>query len=346
MSHHAAKSKPRRKSIVRSAATPQGERLQKLLAAAGLGSRRQCEELILAGRVEIDRQMVDELGVRADPETQEIRVDGEVVAPSRKVYYVVNKPEGVVSTNRDPSGRPRVIDLVPGGGDRLFAVGRLDMASEGLILVTNDGPLADRLTHPRYGVEKTYHVRVAGYPEMKVLEQLKRGVHLAEGVGRVVHVKIKGRRKQSTILEIVLDEGRNREIRRLLARLGHKVLQLTRIAVGPIRLGDMPVGAYRELTPDEIRQLRRLVEEPVGAGKVFRGTKPTGRRGSRGTGSTARKSSNATKDQRGSTNKSGAPSKPQGATASGGRASRQAPRKLGQKAKIRQGRRAAGKKKG
>ena len=166
------------------------------------------------------------------------------------MYFAVNKPTGVVSTSRDPAGRPRVIDLLPPNTPRVFCVGRLDISSEGLILVTNDGELANGLTHPRHGVEKIYQVQVAGQVEPEVLAQLHRGIHLAEGFAHVKHVRIKSRRKQSTILEMVLDEGRNREVRRLLARVGHKVQQLKRIAVGPVRLGDLPTGAVRPLTQE------------------------------------------------------------------------------------------------
>ncbi len=168
---------------------PEGQRLQKILAAAGLGSRRQCEELITSGRVEVDRQMVTQLGTRVDPGRQEIQVDGQPLSVGRRVYYAVNKPKGVVTTNRDPSGRPRVIDLVPGRDARLFAIGRLDLSSEGLILVTNDGELANRLAHPRYGVAKTYLAQVAGRPATEVLAQLCRGVRLAEGLARAESVR-------------------------------------------------------------------------------------------------------------------------------------------------------------
>ncbi len=233
------------------------QRLQKVLAAAGLGSRRQCEELITAGRVEIDRRIVTELGTRVDPEQQEVRVDGVPLRRPKLAYYAVNKPSGVVSTSRDPSGRPRVVDLVPSRHERLFAIGRLDLHSEGLILVTNDGELANRLTHPRYGVAKTYRVIVAGSPSREVLDQLRRGVHLAEGVARAERVAVKSRHTGSTLLEMVLREGKNREIRRILARVGHKVLRLTRIAVGPVRLGDLPPGASRRLTHDEIKALKQ-----------------------------------------------------------------------------------------
>ena len=228
---------------------------------AGFGSRRQCEELITAGRVEVDRQVVTELGTKVDPARQEIRLDGVSLRKSKQVYYAVNKPPGVVSTNRDPSGRPRVIDLVPAGDARLFTIGRLDLGSEGLILVTNDGELANRLTHPRYGVPKTYRVQVAGLPTREVLQRLRQGMQLAEGPARVDRVLIKSRHRQSTVLEMVLREGRNREIRRLLAQVGHKVMRLARIAVGPVRLGQLPPGQCRRLTGEELKALRKAARE-------------------------------------------------------------------------------------
>ena len=238
-----------------------GERLQKVLAAAGVASRREAEQLILEGRVEVDGQTVTELGTRVDRHRQNIQVDGEPLARPKLAYFAVNKPDGVVCTANDPSGRPRVTDLLPPDVGRVFNVGRLDIASEGLILCTNDGELANKLTHPRHGVEKTYEVQVAGHMDVQVLSQLRKGVHLAEGFARVVHVRIKSKRKNSTILEMVLDEGRNREIRRLLAKVGHRVQRLTRVAVGPVRLGQLPTGASRRLSPDELRKLREYVEE-------------------------------------------------------------------------------------
>lgn len=237
------------------------ERLQKVLAAMGVASRRECEQMILDGRVEVDRHVVTELGTRVKPLEQEIRVDGEVLHQGKPVYFAVNKPEGVVCTARDPSGRPRVIDFLPSDAPRAYCVGRLDMSSEGLILVTNDGELANGLTHPKHGVEKIYHVQVAGHMADEALAKLRKGMHLAEGFARAKHVRIKSRRANSTILEMILDEGRNREIRRLLARIGHKVQRLTRIAVGPVRLGEMPRGAVRPLTKQEIAALRQAVAE-------------------------------------------------------------------------------------
>jgi 23S rRNA pseudouridine2605 synthase len=245
------------KSPLAPAPTASGpERLQKILAAAGLGSRRKCEELIQSGRVEVDRRVVGKLGTKADLRRQEIRVDGVPLPRPKLVYFLVHKPPGVVSTNSDPSGRARVIDLVPYPG-RLFTVGRLDMSSEGLILVTNDGELANRLTHPRYGVEKTYQVEVAGMLDRKQLQKLRQGVHLAEGFARIASAKVIRQYQHSTLLEIVLNEGRNREIRRVLARVGHKVERLKRIALGPLRLADLPSGEVRPLARDEIRVLKQ-----------------------------------------------------------------------------------------
>lgn len=234
-----------------------GERLQKVMAAAGIGSRRHCEELIEQGRVEVDRQTVTELGTKVDPQAQEIRVDGLPLTKSKLVYYIINKPVGVLSTNDDPSGRPRVIDLLPPRTERLFTVGRLDMSSEGLMIVTNDGELANSLAHPRYGVEKIYHALVAGTPSREVLEKLRTGIHLAEAFAKVVSVKIKHEFKQSTQLEIVLNEGKNREIRRILAKVGHKVLKLKRVAIGGVRLKDLEPGQFRQLYSDELRTLRQ-----------------------------------------------------------------------------------------
>jgi 23S rRNA pseudouridine2605 synthase len=282
-----------------SAEPREGERLQKVLAAAGIASRRECELLIVEGRVQVDGEVVSELGARVDRARQEIRVDGEPLPRPKLQYFAVHKPTGVVSTARDPAGRPRVIDLLPPGVGRMFNVGRLDLASEGLIIVTNDGPLANQLTHPSHGVEKIYEVQVAGFPEPDVLAQVKRGVHLSEGFVHAVDVRVKGRKKGSTLLEMVLDEGRNREIRRLLARLGHKVQRLTRVAVGPIRLGEMPRGAVRVLTPEEVRKLRAAAEEgarperteggpggrpprPAGRPRRLGGPGDSGRAGSRG----------------------------------------------------------------
>jgi 23S rRNA pseudouridine2605 synthase len=254
------------------------ERLQKVLAAAGLGSRRSCEELITTGRVEVDRKVVTQLGTRVDPLRQEIRVDGERLPDPRRVVYMLNKPVGVVTTNYDPAGRQRGVDLVP-GDQRLFAIGRLDRMSEGLILVTNDGELANLLAHPRYGVEKKYLVQVAGVPTPETLDKLRRGIQLSEGKARAQHVHLRSQHKQSAVLEMVLDEGKNREIRRMLAQLGHKVHQLKRVAVGNLSLGGLLPGQHRALAWSEVDALRKDAINHVGEIRPAPGPRrPQGRR--------------------------------------------------------------------
>lgn len=240
-----------------------------MLAAAGLGSRRTCEELITAGRVEVDRKVVTQLGTRIDPVQNEVRVDGEKLPSPKRVVYMLNKPVGVVTTNYDPTGRPRVVDLVP-GEQRLFAIGRLDRMSEGLILVTNDGGLANLLAHPRYGVEKRYLVQVAGVPSQELLDKIRRGITLAEGRVHAKRVEIRSQHKQSAVLEMTLDEGKNREIRRMLARLGHKVHQLKRVAIGPLSLGNLLPSQWRQLSWTEIEALRHGAIQAVGVAEAAR----------------------------------------------------------------------------
>ncbi len=268
-----------------------GIRLQRYLAMAGAGSRRHCEEFILAGRVTVDRQTVRELGFRVVPDSQDVRLDGERVRLERKTWYLLNKPTGYLCTNSDPAGRLRVIDLFPKDRERLFTVGRLDENSQGLLLVTNDGELSHRLAHPRYRVPRVYQVQVAGIPDRELLEQLKRGLYFAEGRFKVADAKLVTVRKSSAVLELVLMEGQNREIRRLLAKVGHKVQRLERVALGPLQLGDLPVGHYRLLTPPEIAALAALVSDRSsrrGSGKG-RG-KANGKQ--RGRGSFGRQESN------------------------------------------------------
>ncbi|NND97975.1 MAG: pseudouridine synthase [Pirellulaceae bacterium] len=252
--------KPGKRSAPKKPKPDQPQRIQRLLAAAGFGSRRQCEELIEAGRVEVDGEIVSKLGTTANPATQKIRVDGVMLRPQKKVYYAVNKPTGVVTTNSDPRGRPRVIDLVP-RTERVFPVGRLDLSSEGLILLTNDGDLAQHLSHPKYGVRKVYRVTVAGKVEPITMQKIREGIYIAEGFVKVEGAKILKARPRATELEIVLREGKNREIRRILARMGHKVQTLRRIANGPLRLGDVPAGAYRIVSREEVRKLEAAAQE-------------------------------------------------------------------------------------
>ncbi len=287
-----------RQDSSQSSSKSRGERLQKVLAAAGLGSRRACEELIQEGRVDVDRQIVTTLGVRVDPDTQKIRVDGQALKIRRKIYFAVNKPTGVVCTNSDPEGRTRVVDLV-NTDERLFTVGRLDKSSEGLILVTNDGDLANRLAHPKHGVQKTYRVEVAGTPSREDMDQLREGVHLAEGFAKVDSLKVRKKTRKGTELEIVLSEGRNREIRRMLARVGNKVLRLKRIALGPLQLGDLANGSYRKVSSDELDSLIKAAEK---------GRRRAGAKASK-PGSTAARKKSAAASRSGKANSKPAPTK-------------------------------------
>jgi 23S rRNA pseudouridine2605 synthase len=231
------------------------ERLNKTLAHAGVGSRRYCDELIAAGRVSVDGQTVRELGAKVEP-GQDIRVDNQPIQSEPPVYWLVNKPRGYLCTNHDPAHRPLAIDLVPKVAQRVYTVGRLDEDSEGLLLLTNDGELANRLMHPRFGVEKTYLVQVAGQPSAEDIGKLLRGVWLSDGHVRARRVKRLRRQGESTWLEIVLNEGKNREIRRMLARLGHKVMRLRRVAIGPVHLGHLGSGKARRLGQKEVASLR------------------------------------------------------------------------------------------
>jgi 23S rRNA pseudouridine2605 synthase len=231
------------------------ERLNKLLAHAGIGSRRHCDDLIAAGRVSIDGQVVRELGTRIEP-GQRVAVDGEPIHGEKHVYWLVNKPRGCLCTNYDPARRPLVLDLVPHVSQRVYTVGRLDEDSEGLVLLTNDGELAHKLMHPRFGVEKTYLVQVAGAPTRDDLQQLLKGVWLSEGHVKAKNVKRLKSQGESTWLRITLSEGKNREIRRMLARLKHKVMRLRRIAIGPVDLGKLSKGKSRRLSLAELEALR------------------------------------------------------------------------------------------
>jgi len=246
--------KTTRKSSLFEKTVSSDHRLQKILASAGFGSRRQCEELIEQGRVEVNGQ-VAKLGCKVEPGSAEIKVDGERLKSAKPVYLALFKPKGYLCTDHDQQGRTRTIELIPASFGRLFLIGRLDKDSEGLILLTNDGALSERLTHPKYGVPKVYRVQVAGDLTEEGVRQLREGVYLAEGFAKAENVAIKGRYKQSTILEMTLTEGVNREVRRLLARIGHKVLTLIRVAVGPVKLGKMTPGEWRKLTPTEVDRL-------------------------------------------------------------------------------------------
>jgi 23S rRNA pseudouridine2605 synthase len=242
-----------------------GVRLQKVLAQAGIGSRRACEALISEGRVEVNAEVVTEQGRRVDPDRDVIRVDGARIPPPRRhLYLALNKPRGIVATMDDPEGRRTVADLLAEGAtrslrtERLFHVGRLDTDSEGLLILTNDGDLAHKLAHPSYQVPKTYIVEVRGAVSPQTLAQLRRGITLEDGPVRPTSVKIVTQAAEKTLLKITLQEGRNRIVRRTMEAVGHPVRRLSRIGIGPVRLGNLKVGEYRELTRDELGGLLDL----------------------------------------------------------------------------------------
>jgi 23S rRNA pseudouridine2605 synthase len=235
---------------------PGGVRLQKVLAAAGVGSRRHCEEMIGAGRVEVDGEIVRRFGARVDPEHQIIRLDGKRI-PSRQdlSYLAFNKPPGVLTAMSDDRGRPTVTDYLGDRAERLFHVGRLDYDTEGLMLLTNDGELAHRLAHPRYGVLKTYLAEVPGPVTKDLGRRLMTGIELDDGVATADRFRVVERSGNRVMVEITLHEGRKRIVRRMLAEAGHPVQRLVRTDVGPVRLGQLKPGAVRELTTAEIGEL-------------------------------------------------------------------------------------------
>lgn len=239
---------------------PAGTRLQKILAGAGLGSRRACENIIVAGRVSIDGVVVRELGLRVDPRTAVIHVDGlRVQLDADIVTLALNKPRGVVSTMNDPQGRPSLARYVADRPQRLFHVGRLDTDTEGLLLLTNDGELANRLTHPSYEVMKTYLATVEGRVKPGVGVRLRAGVELEDGPVTVDSFKIVDASPNETLVELVLHEGRNRVVRRALEAVGHPVVRLVRTQIGPVRLGHLRPGQTRELTGRDLGELMAAV---------------------------------------------------------------------------------------
>ena len=238
----------------------EGIRLQKVLAGAGLGSRRACEVLIGEGRVSIDGETVKEQGRRVDPETAVIRVDGmRITTSSSSVYLALNKPKGMVSAMNDPEGRPNVGDLVEGRKERLFHVGRLDADTEGLLLLTNDGELSQRLTHPSYEVPKTYLAELIGPLPRDVGRQLRAGVELEDGMAKVDSFKLVDSAANRVLVEIVLHEGRKHIVRRMLEQVGFPVQRLVRTAIGPVQLGSQKSGRLRPLTRQELGALYELV---------------------------------------------------------------------------------------
>jgi 23S rRNA pseudouridine2605 synthase len=234
----------------------EGIRLQKVLAQAGVGSRRRCEELMATGRVEVNGEVVTQMGIRVDPHTDLVRVDGRrIPPPSDHAYLVLNKPRGVVSSMADEQGRRDLTEFVAGRDERLFHVGRLDTDTSGLLLLTNDGDLAHRLAHPSYEFTKTYVALVDGAVGDAVGRRLRDGIELEDGPAAVDRFVVKDRSRGRSLVELDLHMGRNRIVRRMLAAVGHPVVELTRTTFGPIHLGGLGVGRSRELTREELGDL-------------------------------------------------------------------------------------------
>jgi 23S rRNA pseudouridine2605 synthase len=236
------------------------ERLQKALARAGVASRRHSEELILAGRVAVNGEIITTLGTRVDPDQDSVSVDGQVIAmePAKR-YYMLHKPNGTITSVTDPYDRRTVLDLLDVDLDGLFPVGRLDQDTEGLLLITNDGELAFRLTHPRFTIPKTYLAHVRGTPDEDDLARLRRGVRLEDGITGPAEVSVVDAPRDMATIRLTIAEGRKREVRRMLNKVGHPVIRLQRLELGPLKLGALPVGQYRPLTEDEVTGLRQCV---------------------------------------------------------------------------------------
>lgn len=233
-------------------------RLQKFLSQAGIASRRAAEQLIREGRVRLNGSPVTELGVKVDPGSDRVEVDGRAVQPAARVWLAVHKPAGLLSTRRDPEGRPTIYDALPARFRSLFYVGRLDRHSEGLMLLTNDGEAANRLLHPRYEVEREYEVEVEGKLSRRNLARLLHGVTLEDGLARAADVAVLGGASPgATRARIVVREGRKREVRRMMEALGHDVRRLVRVRYGPIRLGSLAPGKWRKLTRAEAERIQR-----------------------------------------------------------------------------------------
>lgn len=248
------------------------QRVQKVLAAAGQGSRRQCEALIAAGRVTVNGGTA-RLGDRADPRTDVLAVDGVRVQTNPElVHYLLNKPRGVITTLHDPQGRPTVGDYIT-VPPRVFPVGRLDADTEGLLVLTNDGPLSQRLTHPRYHVPKTYVAKLRGTVRRQTMRALTDGVELTDGIAAATSVRTLGSARDETLLELVVTEGRNRMVRRMLGAVGLTLDRLARVKVGPLALGDMGQGRVRPLTSREVHDLYAAVK--LGDAASDAGSKPT-----------------------------------------------------------------------
>jgi len=244
------------------------QRLHKLMASCGAGSRRACEEMIEQGRVEVDGKTVTTLGTQVDSETQTVKCDGHVLRPEPMLYFLLNKPSGAICSMVSKAGRPRAVDFMPGKvrDRRMFTIGRLDVDSEGAIILTNDGDLCHLVTHPRFGITKSYEVEVKGTPTQATIERMRKGVWLAEGRTGSVNVKLLRKSRERALLGMTLQEGKRREIRRICARFGHEVSRLLRVKVGPVELDDLPTGRTRVLTKDEIEGLRKSANAVIRLG--------------------------------------------------------------------------------
>jgi 23S rRNA pseudouridine2605 synthase len=231
------------------------ERLQKLLAKAGVASRRGAEQMILAGRIHVNGKAVTELGYKADPDRDTIACDGKEITFERKIYVLLNKPNGYVTTMSDPQGRPIVTDLVADIPQRLFPVGRLDLETEGALLMTNDGELANAVLHPRYNVNKTYEAWVTGFPTAEQLQRLERGIEIEGTVTLPAQVRVLKRKKHQSLVEIIVHEGKKRQVRKMFLAINHKVVHLKRTAYGELRLGTLSPGKYRILGINELKRI-------------------------------------------------------------------------------------------
>jgi pseudouridine synthase len=238
------------------------ERIQKILARAGIASRREAEKMALEGRVTVNGKVVDQLGFKADSLKDHIKVDGKrLFRPEPKITLLLNKPRHYLSTVKDPAGRPTVMDLLKGVRLRVYPIGRLDFDAEGLLLLTNDGDLAYRLSHPKFSIRRTYWAKVEGVPDQKKLMRLKRGVMLEDGEAKVVSATILHRMEKHSWVEAVVSEGRNHLVKRILSAIGHPIRRLKRVGYGPIRLGDLPTGQFRSLTDEEMERLKKAISE-------------------------------------------------------------------------------------
>jgi len=235
------------------------ERIQKILSRAGVSSRREAERLIVEGRVMVNGRVVDTLGVKADLSKDHIRVDGRMIArPEPHITLLLNKPRNYLSTVKDPLGRPTVMELLKKVKGRVYPVGRLDFDGEGLLLLTNDGDLAYRLSHPKFSIPRTYEVKVEGIPGEKELKRLKKGVMLEDGMARAVSIRPLGRGEKNSWLRVVVTEGRNHLVKRMFLAISHPVLKLKRVQLGPLHLANLGPGEFRYLTPEEIETLKEV----------------------------------------------------------------------------------------